>query len=118
VLPRLLRVCVGAQRYRAAVEYARPYLERDPDTWPLRFLVASIHIGLGEPRSAQRHLELLLVHNPRHAEAHFTLAQLLRDDLHDPAQADVHFREYLALEPEGTHASEARDGLLTPLRSQ
>lgn len=118
VLPRLLRVCVGAQRFRAAVEYARPYLERHPEAWALRFLVASIHSGLGEPHSARRHLELVLQYNPRHAEAHYTLALILRDDLGDPAGADVHFREYLQLEPEGSHAAEARAGLLTPVRPQ
>lgn len=116
VLPRLLRVCVTAQRYRAAIEYARPYLERHPEAWALRYLIATIHIGLSEPHAARRHLELVLQYNPRHAEAHFTLAMLLRDDLGDPAAADEHFRRYLELEPDGQHAQEARAGLLTQVR--
>jgi hypothetical protein len=42
VLPTLLRVCVSASRYRAAVTYAARYLERNPGDWPLRFLVSKM----------------------------------------------------------------------------
>ncbi len=113
ILPKLLRSCIGAHRYRAAVEYSRPYLAAHEDAWSLRFLVASIHIGLNEPLTASRHLELVLQHNPNHAEAEFLLASVLRDDLRDLGRADEHFRRYLALEPEGEHARAARQSLLT-----
>jgi hypothetical protein len=113
ILPKLLRVCVSAHRYRAAIEYARPYLLTHEGAWALRFLVATIHVGLSEPMTASRHLELVVQHNPRHAEAEFLLASLYRDDLRDLGRADEHFRRYLALEPEGEHAGQARQALLT-----
>jgi tetratricopeptide (TPR) repeat protein len=112
ILPRLLRVCINAHRYRAAVEYARPYLAGHEDAWALRFVVASIHVGLNEPLTASRHLELVLRYNPSHAESEFLLGSLLRDDLQNPAAADVHFRRYLELAPDGEHASAARAGVL------
>lgn len=112
VLPELMRVCVAAQRYRAAVEYASPYLDVHQDAWRLRYLVATIEMGLGEAARARAQLELVLQYNPQHAEAEFALGKILRDDLGDPSGADVHFRRYLQLEPDGTHAEEARAGLL------
>lgn len=112
ILPRLLRVCINAHRYRAAVEYARPYLAEHEEAWALRFLVASIHVGLNEPLTASRHLELVLRHNPNHADSEFLLGSLLRDDLQNPGAADLHFRRYLELAPDGEHASAARAGLL------
>lgn len=112
ILPPLLRVCVSAHRYRAAVEYSRPYLLMHEEAWALRFLIASIHIGLNEPLTASRHLELVLRHNPNHAEAEFLLGTLFRDDLRDPGRADEHFRRYLALAPDGPHADAARSGLM------
>ncbi len=117
VLPKLMRACVSARRYRAAIEYARPYLEAHESAWQLRFLVATIHIGMNEPLTAKRHLELVLAHHPRHAEAEFLLGTLCREELHDPESADLHFRAYLALEPEGIHAEAARSGLLIAVRS-
>jgi tetratricopeptide (TPR) repeat protein len=113
ILPRLMRVCISSQRYRAAIEYARPFLERHPDIWPLQYLLATIHLGLGEPQSARTRLELVLHYNPRHGESEFALGKIFRDDLSDPAAADEHFRRYLELEPQGVHADEAREGLLT-----
>jgi Flp pilus assembly protein TadD len=115
ILPRLLRVCIQAHRYRAAIEYARPFLLEHEDAWALRFLVASIHVGLNEPLTASRHLELVLRHNPNHAESEYLLGVLLKDELQNPVAADVHFRRYLELAPDGEHASAARAGLLRRL---
>ncbi|MBL8680368.1 MAG: hypothetical protein JNK05_14420 [Myxococcales bacterium] len=112
VLPRLMRVCANAHRYRAAIEYSRPYLLEHEEAWSLRYVVAAIHIGLSEPLTASRHLELVLRHNPQHADAQFLLGTLYRDDLRDPAKADEHFRRYLELAPDGEHAGAARNGLL------
>ena len=117
VLPRLLRVCFTAQRYRAGLEYARPYLERHPEAWALQYLVATIHMGLGEPASARARLDLVIRHNPTHAEAEFALGKVLRDDLNDPMSADPHFRRYLELAPQGEHADEARVGLMRQVQN-
>ena len=42
VMPSLIRTCVSASRFRAAVGYATHYLERHPEDVPLRFLTATI----------------------------------------------------------------------------
>lgn len=112
VMPPLIRTCVAASRFRAAVGYATHYLERHPDDVPLRFLTATIQAGLGENAAARRSLEEVIQRNARHAGAHYNLATLLRDGYNDPRGADAHFRHYLALEPSGEHAEEARAGLL------
>lgn len=111
-LRQLVSVCVQASRFRAAVAYARPYLERHPHDWALRYLIGTILEGLDEHQAARRELETVLADNVRHAEAHYLLATLLRERFNDPVSADVHYRQYLELAPEGTHAEEARAGML------
>ena len=54
----------------------------------------------------------VIADNARHAEAHYLLATLLRERFNDPVSADVHYRQYLEIEPQGTHAEEARQGML------
>lgn len=111
VMPTLIRTCVSASRFRAAVNYATHYLERHPDDVALRFLNGTILAGLGENQSARRSFEDVLRRNERHAGAHYNLATLLRDGYSDPRGADEHFRRYLDIEPSGAHAEEARAGL-------
>jgi hypothetical protein len=61
VMPTLIRTCVSASRFRAAVGYATPYLERAPArTWRLRFLVGTILAGLDEHQAARRNFERVL----------------------------------------------------------
>ncbi len=111
-LRQLINVCVQASRFRAAVAYARPYLERHPHDWALRYLVGTILEGLDEHQAARREIEAVLADNARHAEAHYLLANMLRERFNDPVGADVHYRQYLELAPEGAHAEEARAGML------
>lgn len=111
-LPQLLRICIAASRYRAAVTYAQHYLERHPGDWSLRFLVGTIHEELGEHFTARRHFEQVLAAHETHAGAHFMLGRILRDTYSDPEAADLRFRRYLALEPNGTYAEEARSHLV------
>ncbi|MEZ4406762.1 MAG: hypothetical protein R3A52_09825 [Polyangiales bacterium] len=120
VLPMLLRVCVAASRFRAAVGYARPYLDAHPNEWALRYLIATIEAGLGEHQAARRDLESVLEQREAHAPAHFSLATLLRENFNDPVSADRHYRRYLEVEPQGEHAEEARSSLLrevTPVQN-
>jgi nucleoid-associated protein YgaU len=46
---------------------------------------------------------------PQSAEVHYKLALLYDDKLNDPLHALHHFKRYLVLNPEGSHAGEVRD---------
>jgi tetratricopeptide (TPR) repeat protein len=111
-LPLLLRVCAEARRYRAAIDYAEPQLKKHPDDFHLRFVVASFYATIGETVVAREELSRIARAQPDFAAAHYALGVLLRDESGDVVSADVHFREYLRLEPRGAHAEEARSSLL------
>ena len=53
--------------------------------------------------------EAALDGTPQSAEVHFKLALLYDDKLNDPLQALHHFKRYLVLNPDGTHATEVKD---------
>jgi len=112
VLPLLLKVCISEQRYRVAIEYAEPELQKHPNDAPLRFVVASLYETIGDTVRARSELEKVVSIKPDFASAHFALAVLLRDEAHDLVAADLHFREYLRLAPDGPHAEEAQGSLL------
>jgi tetratricopeptide (TPR) repeat protein len=114
VIPHLVAVCVRSSRLSAALRYAEPYLQRHPDAWSLRLLVATIQMSLGEVRRARAEFEQLTVDRPEQPLPHYMLAVLLRDELGDHALAEVHFRRYLELAPEGEHAAEARAAIRRP----
>ena len=109
VLPALLGVCLKSSRLRAALNYAEPYLQNHPDDHELRYLVASIHAGLGAADQARTELERLLRDAPGHADGHFLLAILELDAA--PERTKAHFKSYLALEPSGAHAADVRERL-------
>jgi tetratricopeptide (TPR) repeat protein len=111
-LPILLRVCVQQQRYRAALSHAQPRLEKRPEDFRLRFVVGSLYATIGDRTMAWEHLMQVSQEQPDFAEVHFALGMLWLSGESDPVSADEHFREYLRLEPEGEHASEARSHLL------
>jgi tetratricopeptide (TPR) repeat protein len=112
VTPLLIDVCIKDQRYRAALQYAEEHLRRHPRAYRLRFIEATLLSALGDVARARVELEKVLSVKPTHADAHYSLAILLRDDLGDHSEADHHFRRYLALEPQGVHAEEAGQSLL------
>lgn len=120
-MPALLHACVESSRMSAALSYAEPYLSRHPAQWPLRLLVASIHMGLEQNDRAQAELERVLRDAPAEQEppeAHYFLGVLHRNR---GAEGDVeiargHFRRYLALSPDGPHRDEAL-GALPPEES-
>jgi Tfp pilus assembly protein PilF len=112
VVPLLLSICVKDRRYRSAVEYGENYLRRHPRAHRLRFVVATLYVGLGENDRAKKQLERVLEQDPEHAEAHYALAVLFRDQLGSFGRADQHFRQYLKLDPRGEHAEEAAGSLL------
>ena len=112
VTPLLVDVCVQDQRYRAALQYAQDYLRRHPRAYRLRFVEATLLSAMGEVARAREELEKVLSASPHHADAHYSLAVLLRDDLGNHLEADEHFRSYLKLQPRGAHAEEAGQSLL------
>lgn len=58
-LPALVRICLRASRLRAALTHAQPVLAAHPESRNLRYLVATLHLGLGQRRAARRQLETL-----------------------------------------------------------
>lgn len=107
VLPALLRVCVAGSRLRAAANYAEPYLRNHPEAKELRYLVATLHVSLGQERAARLHLEKLLKEDATFSDAHYLLG-ILDQASEDQESALLHFRQYLALARHGEHAPEVR----------
>lgn len=112
ILPVLMRVCIEAEKYRVAADYARDYVRKKPDDVRLRMLLGSLEAAIGNRQAARREMRSILERQPSNADAHFELALLLRDDDVDPTEANQHFREYLRLTPDGSRASEVRAALL------
>ncbi len=105
-------MCIAAKRYRVAIEYASPWLERTPTDARLRLVVGSLRASIGDAQAAQRDFATVVAQDPNDATAHFAYAMLLHNQLGDVVRADEEFREYLRLEPNGRHAAEARASLL------
>lgn len=112
VMKLLLEVCVRDGRYRAAIEYARPYIEKHPDDIRCRYVLGTLYQAVAEPKNARSELEIVVKSMPDEADPHFALATVMRDD-NDLVAADNQFREYLRLAPNGLHAEEARSSLMT-----
>lgn len=112
VLPLLLDVCVRGGRYRSAIQHAENHLRRNPHDQGTRLVVGTLYAALGEEKEAKRELEQVVEARPNDAQAHYVLAVLARDNENDVVTADRHFREYLRIEPNGSHAEEARASLL------
>ena len=112
VMPFLIDVCVRDQRYRAALQYAEEHLRRHPRAYRLRYIEATLLRALGDIGKSRQELQRVLDASPDYADAHYSMAVLLRDQLGSYTEADQHFREYLRLAPRGQHAEEAGESLL------
>jgi Tfp pilus assembly protein PilF len=112
VFPLLLGVCIKDGRYRAAAGYTEHYLRKHPANHRLRFVLATLYVGLDDAERARKHFEEVIAASPTLADAHYAYAVLLRDHAGDHAGADRHFREYLRMRPRGDHAEEAQASLL------
>src|SRR5438477_4702969 len=55
--------------------------------------------------------EAALDDSPRGAEIHYKLALIYDDKLNDPMSALHHFKRYLALSPNGSHAKDVKDSI-------
>jgi len=111
----LLRLYVADGQYRLATEHAEDQLRRHPQDQELRLLLASLYDATEMSAFAIEQYERVLSTDPDEARAHFALATLLHDSRRDPLAADRHYRAYLALEPRGADAAEARSLLLKEL---
>ena len=114
----LVRVCLAAGRYHAALGHGVRHLDREPSNWRLRLVVASIHEALGDLQGALAELEQVVRSHPSFPLAHYRLAQAY---LRHPTHADratLHLRTYLALDPDGAHASAAEMLLSKPVESE
>lgn len=107
-LPLLLNICLSTSRLRTALNYALPHLVRHPESWMLRYLVASIYLALKQPTRARDHLSRVVQDNPAHAPAYYLLAVISRDALRDDSSTRRHFAAYLKYDPTGVHADEAK----------
>lgn len=112
VMTLLLEVCVRDGRYRAAIEYARPYVSKHPEDVRCRYVLGTLYQAVAEPKNARSEFEVVVQTIPNEPDPHFSLAMVLRDDEHDLVAAEGQFREYLRLAPNGNHAEEARASLL------
>jgi Tfp pilus assembly protein PilF len=108
IVRELIKVCVRSGRLEQARQHGENYVERHPDDNPVRFALASIYFAKGDTMSARHELERLVVDWPQHAESHFLLALILRDQYSDVAGARHSLEQYLTLAPTGLHAGEAR----------
>lgn len=109
LLPELLAVCLSSSRLRSALNYAEPYLRKHPKDASLRYLVATVHLGLNQTHAAKQELYTVLRHDSTLADAHFLLGMLEFEAA--PIRARQHLAAFLKLRPEGDKASEARERL-------
>lgn len=109
ILPLMLKVCLSSSRLRSALNHAEPYLREHPRDQGLRYLVATIHLGLGQVNEARIDLHHLLQQSPANADALYLLG-VLESGINGEAAAR-YFRRYLELDPQGEHAAESQSRL-------
>ena len=136
VLPLLMDVCVKTGRYRSAIQHGENHLRKHPHDMRTRVMVGALYAAINESSRAKEQLEQVVrpdafpiaTTSPDaggrsaepssngpvrlQAQAHYLLAVVARDSDNDVVGADRHFREYLRIEPNGSHAEEAQAALL------
>jgi tetratricopeptide (TPR) repeat protein len=125
VLPLLMDVCVKTGRYRSAIQHGENHLRKHPHDLQTRVMVGALYAAINEGKQAREQLEHVVkadtasakssdeVVSPKiQAQAHYLLGVVARDSESDAVEADRHFREYLRIEPNGSHADEAKSSLL------
>lgn len=110
-LPPLLRVCLTGSRLRAGLNYATPYLKTHPDAVWLRYLIATVYLGLGQPVKAREHLLAIEGKAPYQARTQYLLGQTEWEGFGNEAAAEAHYREYLRIEPSGLNSREVSEWL-------
>ncbi len=105
----LVHACLSSSRFRAALNYAEPHLQNHPEDKALRYLVATVHLGLGHREDGLRHLNLLAEQDPNYPDTYFLRGAARWNEGDRGAATD--FEKYLSLAPEGRHAAEVRSHL-------
>ena len=112
VTPLLIDVCLRASRYGAALGYAQAAVERRPEDWRVRLLAASLlHYAVHDSGRARVELETIVSQAPEEPMPRWLLGVVLADGLGQRRAAAAQFRRYLALDPQGRHAADARAAL-------
>jgi tetratricopeptide (TPR) repeat protein len=112
VLPKLMAAFVRDRQYRLALQYASEHLRRHPNDDKLRLLSGTIYEAVGDYPSAVRQYQAVLQQLPLRADVHYLLAEVLLRGGAERAQADLHYRKYLELDPQGLYAERAQASLL------
>jgi Flp pilus assembly protein TadD len=115
LIPRLLRLYIADGQYRLAIARARETLHEHGEDYALRLLLAELYRAAELDVPAEHEYQRVLDAQPSNARAHLELALLLQQAGRDAGRADGHLRAYLALEPEGPGANEARGRLMKEL---
>lgn len=142
VLPLLMDVCVQTGRYRSAIQHGENHLRKHPHDMRTRVMVGALYAAINESKQAKEQLAQVIASEPiadgeiaegvdaqtsaqsspgpvrLQAQAHYLLAIVARYTDNDVVGADRHFREYLRMEPNGSHAEEARASLLKRMAPQ
>ncbi len=114
ILPELMRAAISGMRYQAAIRYFEdfgPMMSTEHGA-ELGVIVGVLYLGIDQPDRARAAFEASLQLSSRNARAHFLLGQVLREEFSDYVNSDLHYRAYLAIEPNGENAAAARAGLL------
>jgi Tfp pilus assembly protein PilF len=107
VIEPLLRVCLKASRFGAALVHAERYLKSHPKDWRMRYLVATLYVAVGHTSAAEGQLRRVIDERPGEAQPHLALAQLYAG-IGNERRAARHYRAYLARNADGDDAYAAR----------
>jgi predicted Zn-dependent protease len=105
---RIVVVLARALRYQEALERCQQLLRDEPADRPARLLLAAILVSVDRPREAERELQSLRRTKPEDPVVYLELGKVYRDVFADRPRADLMFRRYLALAPEGPEADSLR----------
>ena len=112
-LPPLLQSCIAGRRYRTAAEHAHDNLPRlRRKRLEVELVLAALYLSLEEPERALQLIDHVVKLEPSNGTAQYLLANTLRERFQEFEKADLHYRKYLELEPEGRYAELARGNLL------
>lgn len=106
LLYRLGDLSAARERYYIAIELDENFVEA-------RNNLGCLLAETGELELALAALEGALAYHPHYADAHYHLARLL-DELGQPQEAELHWRNFLALAPESPWVEQARSRLNEP----